>query len=276
MSSTRKLSKSKSNLDVKSTHSKSPSSMQETMTLFNSTYSGGFSTYLSSNTLQNSSRYWSFPKGDRFFQPSPDNNAKYLAFSTALSPRYSTFGFGERLIQKNLPAAYTPAPGNYHLPSIFDSPKSLQSKGKTFGIARGFYDNVYTPHQDNITPRIAAQVPGPDRYSPLETNPLGKSAKKFSLTSRVTPPQPTTKDYPAPGAYKPVHVLTEPSRYKGVSFGIGNRGSPTGPVSLTVTPGPGTYKLTSPFDKYARISLIGKIHLMKSIKIKSGEAKRNQ
>lgn len=236
------------------------------MTLFNSTYNGGFSSYLSSNTLQNSSRYWSFPKGDRFFQLPPDNNAKYLSFPTVLSGRYTTFGFGERSLQKNSPGGGSPPPGHYNIPSTFDSSRFLQSKGKTFGISRSFYENVYTPHQDNITPRISAQVPAPDHYASLESNPIGKNAKKFSLTSRVPPPPPTNKDYPPPCAYKPVHILTESSRYKGVGFGVGNRGSPTGPMSmylkdyigLTTTPGPGTYRLPSPFDKYTRISLIGK------------------
>lgn len=201
------------------------------MTLFNSTYSGGFSTYLSSNTLQNSSRYWSFAKGDRFFQLPPDNNAKYLAIPTVLSGRYSTFGFGERSLYKTLPAVDSPAPGHYRVASAFDPTNPLHAKGKSFGISRGYYENVYTPHQDNITPRIAAQVPGPDRYSVREANPIGKNAKKFAIKSRVPPPPPVTRDFPPPGAYKPVHVLTEPSRYNSVGFGVGNRGSPTGPVS---------------------------------------------
>jgi hypothetical protein len=204
------------------------------MTLFNSTYNGGFSSYLSSNTLQNTNRYWSFSKGDRFFQLPPDNNAKYSAFPTALSGRYSTFGFGERSLQKHLPAADTPAPGHYYLPSIFDSSRFLQAKGKTFGIARSYYESVYTPHQDNITPKISSQVPAPGRYSPLESNPIGRNAKKFSLKSRVPPPPTATKDYPPPCAYKPVHTLTESNRYKGVGFGVGNRGGPTGPMSKSL------------------------------------------
>ena len=46
-------------------------------------------------------------------------------------------------------------------------------------------------------------------------------------------------------------------------------------VGLTITPGPGTYKQPSPFDKFTRISLIGKskrlpyalVHKLKPIKL---------
>jgi len=234
------------------------------MTLFNSTYSGGFSTYLSSNTLQNSSRHWSFSKGDRFFQLPPDNNAKYLSLPTIVNSRYTTFGFGERSMAKRLAPVDSPAPGQYSVRSIFDVPKPYEIKGKSFGISRNYYENVYIPHQDNIAPRISSQIPAPNRYSVLEADPIGKNAKKFSLIGRVVPPPPVTKDFPPPCAYKPVHILTEPSRYKGVSFGLGSRGNLTGSttnVGLAITPGPGTYRLPSPFDKYTRISLLGKSNI---------------
>lgn len=202
------------------------------MALFNSIYTGGFSSYLSANTLQNSTRYWSFPKNDRFFQLPPDNNAKYSAFPTVFSGRYTSFGFGERGFQKNLPGTSTPAPNRYRIGSVFDSDKPELGKGKSFGIARNYYENVYAPNQESVAPRIAAQVPGPDQYSPLEANPIGKNAKKFAIKSRVPPCASATRDFPAPNMYKPIHVLTEPRRYNGVGFGVGNRGSATGPMSI--------------------------------------------
>lgn len=83
----------------------------------------------------------------------------------------------------------------------------------------------------NVVPRVAAQVPGPGQYAPLTANPIGKNAKKFSIKSRVPPVTPSTRDYPGPNVYKPIHILTEPSRYSGIGFGVGNRGSPTGTMS---------------------------------------------
>lgn len=130
-----------------------------------------------------------------------------------------------------MPAADTPAPVHYRIPSAFDSTRIDLSKGKTFGIGRKYYENVYTPNQTNVAPRVSAQVPAPNRYSPLEANPLGKNAKKFLLKSRVPPCTSSTRDFPAPTAYKPVHILTEASRYSGIGFGVGNRGKVTGTAS---------------------------------------------
>ena len=202
------------------------------MALFNSVYTGGFSSYLSVNTLRNSPKHWSFSKADRFLPIIPDNSAKFNAFPTVISGRYSTFGFGDRIIQRDLPAAHSPPPTQYRISSAFEENKlSATTKGKTFGISRGYYDNVYLPTSENVAPRMAAQVPGPGQYAPLETNPLGKNAKKMSLKSRIPPCTSSTREFPAPNVYKPAHGLTEQNRFNGVGFGVGNRGSATGPIS---------------------------------------------
>jgi len=202
------------------------------MALFNSVYTGGFSSYLSANTLRNSPKHWSFSKANRFLPVINDNNAKYLAFPTVFGSRYSTFGFGDRSIQRDLPAAGSPPPTQYRIPSAFETTKSSAiKKGKSFGIARAYYENVYIPNQDNVAPRVAAQVPGPGQYSPLEAMPIGKNAKKVTIKSRIPPVTSGTKEFPAPNMYKPAHILTEQSRFNGVGFGVGNRGSATGPTS---------------------------------------------
>lgn len=239
--------------------------MQETMALFNSVYSGGFSSYLSSNTLRNSPKHWSFSKADRFMPIIPDNCAKYTSFPTELNPRYSSLGFGGRGFLRDLPAAHSPPPTQYKIRSAFDGKE--KRKGKTFGISRNYYENVYIPGINIVTPAISGQVPGPGQYASAETNPIGKNARKVALKSRVPQCTSATKEFPAPNMYKPGFGLTEQNRFNGVGFGVGNRGNPTGPASLTITPGPGTYRLASPFDKFTRISLIGKIHKLKPIKL---------
>ena len=133
--------------------------------------------------MQNSTRYWAFSKGERFFQLPSDNNAKYLAFPACFSNEYSTFGFGERIILKNLPARDTPAPTHYRIPSASDSTKMNLSKGKSFRIPRRYYENAYASNQTNVVPKVAAA----NRYSHLKANPLGRNTKKFSIKSRVPP-----------------------------------------------------------------------------------------
>ncbi len=199
------------------------------MALFNSVYTGGFSSYLSSNTLRNSPKHWSFSKADRFQHLNPDNTAKFLNFPSILSSRYSTFGFGDRGFLNELPGAASPPPTQYRIPSAFDPKASV--RGRSFGIARGYYENVYIPGRETMAPRVAAQVPGPGQYATAESNPIGKNAKKMSIKSRVPPCTSATREFPAPNMYKPGYGLVEQSRYHGVGFGVGNRGSSTGPTS---------------------------------------------
>jgi len=201
------------------------------MALFNSAFTGGFGSYLSSNTLRNSPRHWSFAKADRFAPILPDNCAKYTNYPTVVSNRYSTLGFGERVFlnSRDLPGGQSPPPTQYKIPSAFDPKQTI--KGKTFGIARNYYENVYIPGRETLAPKISSQVPGPDRYSPAECNPIGKNAKKMAIKSRVPPCTSGTREFPAPNMYRPGHNLTEQSRFNGVGFGIGNRGSATGPTS---------------------------------------------
>lgn len=61
----------------------------------------------------------------------------------------------------------------------------------------------------------------------------------------------TTRNYPPPNCYNPDWTLTEQDRFNAITFGIGGRGSVTG--RILDTPGPGTYKLPSPFEKFKRL-----------------------
>lgn len=198
------------------------------MALFNSVFTGGLSCYLSSNTLRNSAKHWSFSKADRFVNAMPDNAAKYNNFPSAFSSKRCTQGFGDRAFMRDLPCAISPPPNQYQITSEFSAKNPL--KGKTFGTSRHYYDNVYLPGSDIVSPLISSQVPGPGQYDQIP--PIGKEAKKMGLKSRIPPCTSAAREFPAPNMYKPLHSLVEQSRFNGVGFGIGSRGSATGPISI--------------------------------------------
>ena len=168
----------------------------------------------------------SFTKEERFHQHPPDNNAKFLGLPSCLSNRYSNFGFGERTLQKSLPGIGTPDPAHYNYISVFDTKVPALNKGKSFGISRSFYDNVYAPNQEHMSPEAAKKLPGPNQYSPLPFNSFDHSSKKITIGCKIPPLEPTTKSYPGPGAHAPNYSLTEQARYTGAGLGYGNRGSP--------------------------------------------------
>jgi len=80
---------------------------------------------------------------------------------------------------------------------------------------------------------------------------------KFSLKGKIQLPC-EKRNTPTPGKYDLNHVPIENSRYKKISFGIGNRSTSTNRNSIKISPGPGSYKLYSPFDKFDRLSKLGK------------------
>ena len=65
-------------------------------------------------------------------------------------------------------------------------------------------------------------------------------------------PSTASRNNPGANYYNPEHRQTEQERFHAISFGVGNRGSVNG--KILETPGPGTYKLASPFDKGNRYS----------------------
>ena len=200
------------------------------MALFNSAYTGGFSSYLSSNTLRNSPKHWSFGKADRFLPQIADNCAKYNSLPPGTSTRHTSFGFGERGFLRDLVGANSPPPTQYRIVSTFEKKEAL--KGKTFGICRASYQNVYVPGVEVLAPVNAAQVPGPGQYANAEANPIGKNARKTTLKSRIPTCTSSSREFPAPNMYKPGFSLVEQGRFSGIGFGVGNRGCPTGPPSI--------------------------------------------
>jgi hypothetical protein len=81
------------------------------------------------------------------------------------------------------------------------------------------------------------------------------------LKSRVKPSDSATRDNPPPNTYHPNYALTENGKYAAVTFGFGSRCNVTGCnnfylktiLEIKETPGPGTYKVPSVFDKFKRL-----------------------
>ncbi len=71
------------------------------------------------------------------------------------------------------------------------------------------------------------------------------------MKSRIKPVDGATRDNPPPNTYHPHHRMTEQSKFTAITFGFGNRVNVTGKV--IDTPGPGTYKISSVFDRFKRL-----------------------
>lgn len=77
------------------------------------------------------------------------------------------------------------------------------------------------------------------------------SARKWSMKSRLKPTDSASRDNPPPNSYHPNYDFTEDNKYHAISFGFGSRCNVTGKV--VETPGPGTYKISSAFDRFKRL-----------------------
>lgn len=92
---------------------------------------------------------------------------------------------------------------------------------------------------------------------------MGANAKKFAMKSRIKVPDSATRDNPPPNNYHVNHYLSEPSKFSAITFGFGTRVNVNGCkysnimsnniLEIKDTPGPGTYKLPSAFDKFKRL-----------------------
>jgi len=196
------------------------------MAVFNAVFTGGFNSNLSVNTLRNSPKHYSFTKAERFPSVSIQNAPKYTNYPTFVSARYSTQGFGERIFLKELPGSISPPPTQYKMGSQFESKDYLT--GKTFGIGRDFYKNVFVSGINAMAPVNQDQIPGPGQYKKQDLDKLGDNSVKISIKSRIPPCISGIKDFPAPDNYHLKRTLVEANRFSGIGFGYGGRGSPSG------------------------------------------------
>ena len=171
---------------------------------------------------------WSFSKETRFRQRKRSiDGGGYTALPSTLSPRSTIMGFGSRWTPHNEKGMDSPPPGSYQMPSTLDKkgPKIVK---------------------DSNLPSIYSKfsTPGPGAY---ETHsPLGRDTPKY--TFRGSSVKKKISESPAPGCYSPKTTYTEFSGFKEITFGIGERVFLR--KSVTDVPGPGSYDISSNFDRY--------------------------
>ena len=211
----------------------------------------GLSDFHSSSTLQHSTIMLGFPKAQRF--PKIQNISEMLApidLPSSLSNHSTTLGYGSKIQMSELRSKeYKDFPAPNHYPIKSDFPPDLK-KGKTFGLSHAAYAKIYLPNLNYQSPDMAKNFPGPGQYNVDEE--IGSKKKKSTLKSRVKWfTEENLSEAPPSNYYSPVRSLVEPSRFKNISIGYGERSS-LAKINDFV-PGPGAYKLPSVFDRYGEI-----------------------
>lgn len=203
----------------------------------------GFSEYLSSNTLQNSSYVWSFPKTERSrrkdFLKLNDNIYNIPDFKTT---RSTNLGYGSRAIFNTLNSKYTPSPATYNLKSLFDI-NLIKKKGPIMTNKPKFIliNNKHTPG------------PGTYNLSSKKTHGLIpitiKSRHNFFYDEIIK----QKKFIILKKLYKPKYNFVERNRYSAITFGIGERPKLYNNDGF---PGPGAYNIPGCFDRGLKGKLV--------------------
>lgn len=121
----------------------------------------------------------------------------------------------------------SPSPMQYLIPSDFEKNKEINC-GKSFGIDRKYYENIYIPNTNIVCRKNSEKIPGPGTYQHENIDRLGKNALKISLKSRIPIYESKMEKVPPPNYYYPLFRLVEDAKYSRTSFGIGNRGKYNG------------------------------------------------
>ena len=170
---------------------------------------------------------WSFTKEARFKNRKRSIETGYTLLPSTLSPRGTMMGFGTRWTPHNEKGKDSPPPGSYYIPTTLDTKGPRIVKASHFPI-------INYKHS----------TPGPGTYDASPT--LGKDSPKY--TFHGTTPVNKISQSPAPGFYSPKTTVTEFSGFREISFGVGERIFLR--KSLNNVPGPGTYDISSLFDRF--------------------------
>lgn len=160
----------------------------------------------------------------------------------------------------------SPPPATYRLKTDIEMRK-MKNTGYSFGLPYSVYKKV---HMEGVATG-AEDIPGPGNYDQKTT--IGANSRKFSIKSKLKNLDATTRNYPGANYYNPEHNQTEQSRFDNIGFGVGGRGSVNG--KILDTPGPGTYKLNSPFDKFGRVSPYTQSNFFQKRRKSKGRHKRS-
>ena len=196
----------------------------------------GFSEFISSNVLRNSSYCWSIGKDkrikDKSYKKYNDNIYNLPDFK---SSRYTSQGYGTRGDFWIPVGKGDPSPDAYKIRTIFDF-NQLHRKGATLG------------EKLNYMKRDDKYKPGPGAYEDKNIKRFGhipiilKSRQGFFYDDDLKKKKATVSMQ----KYKPNFSLVEMSRFNTITFGIGDRPNMH---STNKFPGPGAYKVPGNFDR---------------------------
>lgn len=196
----------------------------------------GFSNFLSSNTLQNSSYIWSFPKSERTkrkdFLKLNDNIYNIPDFKTT---RSTSLGYGSRINFTSMYNQKTPSCATYNIKSLFDI-NLIKRKGPTMTSKPKF---IFGKNKN---------IPGPGAYNLSYRGHFGlipikiKSRHNFFYDDIIKQKRfIILKQF-----HKPKYKIVERNRFSAITFGIGERPKL---YKDNKYPGPGTYNIPGCFDR---------------------------
>ena len=196
----------------------------------------GFSEFLSSNSLQNSSYIWSIPKAKRMrIKDYIKLNDNIYNIPDSKMTRSTNLGYGRRKNFLYIFGVNTPSPAAYNLKSLFDI-NLIKKKGTTLtGKPKTFYRNN-------------RYIPGPGTYNISSRNhfgliPITLKSKHFHFYDDMIKQKRfiTLKQL-----YYPKLDFVQRNRFRAITFGIGER-----PNLHTYNgyPGPGAYNVPGCFDR---------------------------
>ena len=200
----------------------------------------GLSQFQSSNTLQNSSHIYSFPRSIRM-----DNKANKKLCDNIYnipeqkSKRFTSLGYGQRgNLSSNL--GKLPSPQSYKIENLFDY-NIKHKKGITI---------LGKPNESMIKER----VPGVGSYEPKNLDKYGNVpiALKFRHGFYYDDEMKMKKATVSMQRYSPKFNYIKINRYKGAGIGYGQRYS----LSTEKGPGPGEYKIPRIFERGVKKDLV--------------------
>ena len=200
----------------------------------------GYSEFQSSNTLQNSSHIYSFPKSIRM-----DNKLNKKLCDNIYnipeqkSTRFTTLGYGKRGNASSELSKY-PSPQEYEYESLFDY-NLKHKKGIT----------ILGKPSD---PMLKENFPGAGSYKVKNLDKLGNIpiALKFRHGFYYDDEMKKKKATVSMQKYSPKFNYVKINRYKGAGIGFGERGS----ASKEKTPGPANYDVPRIFDRGVKKDLV--------------------
>ena len=200
----------------------------------------GYSEFQSSNTLQNSSHIYSFPKSIRM-----DNKLNKKLCDNIYnipeqkSTRFTTLGYGKRGNASSELSKY-PSPQEYEYESLFDY-NIKHKKGIT----------ILGKPSD---PMLKENFPGAGSYKVKNLDKLGNIpiVLKFRHGFYYDDEMKKKKATVSMQKYSPKFNYVKINRYKGAGIGFGKRGS----ASKEETPGPANYDVPRIFDRGVKKDLV--------------------